>query len=275
MQELRENPRYIAASVLGHLIVVGLAFLVPGFAPPHELTVPLIAPVVAGNGAAGSSGDAVGNEGSVAQTPAERMVEEAATPPPELPAPDIPAPPKPRPSKLKPQPTSKMADALPPPEPTPTPASPPRSEQLAAVPGPNVSITPRGATTTESTAAASKSGTGTTGVGQAAYGRGQGPGDDYFERLRRYLARYKRYPPDAVRRKQEGTVMVEFEIARDGTVVAAQIERSSGFPLLDRAVFDMLYKASPVPPLPDDFPADRGRIVMPIAFSIGFFDRLF
>jgi hypothetical protein len=36
----------------------------------------------------------------------------------------------------------------------------------------------------------------------------------------------------------------------------------------------MLNRASPVPALPDSAP-DRGEIVLPIAFKLGVFDRLF
>jgi len=118
-------------------------------------------------------------------------------------------------------------------------------------------------------------GTGAAGAGRGALGNGKGPGDDYLDRLRRHLAKYKRYPPDAVKRKQEGTVMISFVLARDGTVLQAQIERSSGFPLLDQAALDMMHNASPVPPLPPSFTGDEAHLVIPAGFRIGLFDRLF
>ncbi len=112
-------------------------------------------------------------------------------------------------------------------------------------------------------------------MGAGALGSGEGPGDDYFERLRRHLAKHKRYPPEASRQKQEGKVQVSFTLARDGTVLAAEIERGSGFPLLDQAVLDMLRNASPVPPLPERFTGERIQITLPIGFSLGFFTRIF
>jgi protein TonB len=118
-------------------------------------------------------------------------------------------------------------------------------------------------------------GSGTEGRGPGLFGSGRGPGDDYLERLRRWLAKHKKYPPESVKRKEEGNVMVGFVLARDGTVLSAQIERSSGFPLIDQAVLDMLRRASPVPPVPAHYNGERLTISMPVNFSLGFFERLF
>ncbi len=43
------------------------------------------------------------------------------------------------------------------------------------------------------------------------------------------------YPADARRRGEEGVVRLALQIAPDGTVTAAEIADSSGFPALDRA----------------------------------------
>jgi protein TonB len=103
----------------------------------------------------------------------------------------------------------------------------------------------------------------------------QGPGDDYLETVRRWLARFKRYPPEADRRKQEGRVLVRFTIARDGRILDPAIVRSSGYPLLDAAALRMLRDGSPVPPLPRWYAGDRATLTMPVDFSIGFFEKLF
>lgn len=44
-----------------------------------------------------------------------------------------------------------------------------------------------------------------------------------------------RYPPEAARRGQQGTVVLRLYIAPDGNVMSAEVAGSSGFPLLDRA----------------------------------------
>jgi protein TonB len=118
-------------------------------------------------------------------------------------------------------------------------------------------------------------GHGTQGEGAGAFGSGEGPGDEYFERLRRYLAQYKQYPDAALRQKRQGTVTVEFVLARDGTVLSARIDASSGHEILDRATLEMMRRASPVPPLPERYSGDRIKIAMPIDYKIGFFGRLF
>jgi protein TonB len=47
-----------------------------------------------------------------------------------------------------------------------------------------------------------------------------------------------RYPPEAARRGQQGTVTLRLYIAPDGNVMSAEVAESSGFPLLDRAARD-------------------------------------
>jgi periplasmic protein TonB len=120
-------------------------------------------------------------------------------------------------------------------------------------------------------------GQGESGAGHGAVGDGppDGIGDDYLERVRRYVGRYKRYPDDAVRRREEGRVVLAFTIARDGSVLGAAVEHSSGHRVIDAAALNMLSAASPVPPLPRTFHGDRITVAMPFAFSLSFFDRLF
>jgi periplasmic protein TonB len=202
------------------------------------------------------------------------------------PAPAIVPPPKPRPPAVKPRPPaakpapraqekpvekpapqpSQTATAEPPPGPSNGPGAASPTAQPGTAASGTASAGPGGATGV---------GTGAAGAGRGAFGSGKGPGDDYLDRLRRHLAKYKHYPPEAVKRKEEGTVLLSFILARDGTVLEAAVERSSGFPLIDQAALDMLRNASPVPPLPASFDGDRAHIVMPAGFRIGFFDRLF
>jgi protein TonB len=120
-------------------------------------------------------------------------------------------------------------------------------------------------------------GTAEAGAGQGALGAGpiDGPGDDYLDRLRHWLNKYKHYPEEAQKQKQHGQLVVSFTILRDGTVRDPQVERSSGYPLLDAAALAMLREASPVPALPEKYRASQVAVDLPIAFSIGFFDRVF
>ena len=126
--------------------------------------------------------------------------------------------------------------------------------------------------------AAAGSGQGTAGAGRGWVGDGdlQGPGDEYLERLRRWLAKFKHYPPDAIKRKEEGKALVSFTIHRDGRTLSDPVlERSSGYPALDEATMRMLRAASPVPPLPAAYRLDQARLTIPIGYSISFLDRIF
>jgi protein TonB len=115
-------------------------------------------------------------------------------------------------------------------------------------------------------------GRGAEGGGQGALGEGaEGPGDEYFERLRRHLKRYQRWPENS--ETEKGTAVVTFTIARDGTVRAAEIERSSGYAILDEATLDMLRRASPVPPLPSNFRGEQITVSIPAEWKRGFFLR--
>jgi periplasmic protein TonB len=228
---------------------------------------------------------------------------EPPTPPdptPPTPTPPTPAPPTPEASPLppapqalapkpKPHPVVKRQTAKPaPPVPVKsveTPPPPPPTVATEPPPGPGngqgpPTQNPQPGTAATGTANAGPGGatgigTGAAGAGRGAFGNGKGTGDDYLDRLRRHLLKYKRTPPDAIARRQEGTVYVSIEIARDGTVLAATIQRSSGFPLLDQAILDMVRSASPVPPLPPEVPGAARKVGLDFKFTIGVLDRIF
>jgi len=118
-------------------------------------------------------------------------------------------------------------------------------------------------------------GRGTSGAGKAALaGTGFGAGDDYLKRLRKWIKRHMDYPADSKKRKEEGEVVVAFVIARDGTILSTEIRESSGYPRLDQAVLAMLDRASPVPPLPDEFPGEQARVVLPFQFELSLINRV-
>ncbi|WP_462323150.1 energy transducer TonB, partial [Halochromatium sp.] len=107
----------------------------------------------------------------------------------------------------------------------------------------------------------------------AGDGSGTGSGNDegisnYYGRLATWLARHKRYPAQARRLRQEGTVKVTFTITSSGRVVSKRIVQSSGHALLDREVEAMLERASPLPRIPTSLGRKRLTITVPVAFAL-------
>ena len=100
---------------------------------------------------------------------------------------------------------------------------------------------------------------------QTAGGRA-GAAADYPSLLLAWLEPYKEYPSRARARRQQGVVRLFIAIARNGNVLDARIESSAGSELLDQASLDMLERAAPLPPLPDDIAGERYEIIVPVHF---------
>ena len=88
--------------------------------------------------------------------------------------------------------------------------------------------------------------------GASATGQLDSEMERYLGVVQSRIQRLKEYPSQARLRGQEGTVEVRFGIAGDGRIVDFRIVRSSGSPLLDRAVerlFSRLRLPAPEPAL--------------------------
>ncbi|HEY1505457.1 MAG TPA: energy transducer TonB [Stellaceae bacterium] len=312
--QAHERRRFRAAmslSALTHALVLILLYLL--WQPVGEEPVPLPAiPVTVVQEHEGQSGAAGGGDGDVAASSQSAASESAAEAQPtasaEKPQPQQPTPPverqpqtssavpslaqtqatpapapqeamepvpqhKPRPPQPKPPPTPAQTVQA-----TPAPSTPQPAVQQPATPAPTPAQTASAAGTDQPLPPGSGGrGRGDEGAGRAAVGNGSlnGPGDDYLEAVRRWVTRYKKYPDESVKQKQEGVVQLGFKFTRDGTVTDAWIEKSSGFPLLDEAALAMIRGASPIPKVPDRFQGDTLTLVMPENFKIGLFDRLF
>jgi protein TonB len=184
----------------------------------------------------------------------------------------------PAPPPRKPQPPRRdMAAAAPPLEPPHASAAKPEPQPVAAA----APIAPQRAAAAPTAGLGggrggeAGAGASTAGAGLGTAGRHAGPGDDYLDKLRRWLRQYRHYPEDAKQQKQQGEVVVSFTIRRDGTVLDPRVEQGSGFPALDAAALQMLRDASPVPPLPATYPGAQVGVQLPVAFSLGLLDRVF
>lgn len=90
----------------------------------------------------------------------------------------------------------------------------------------------------------------------------------WSNKLLEAIERNKRYPAEARGRGEEGTAHVAFTIDRMGQLIAARIEKSSGFAALDAEALDILKRASPFPKPPTEIATDRLPLTVPIRFRI-------
>lgn len=304
-RDRRRLTRAALVSGLAHAVL--LALLIGLWDPePEEAPLAPIPVTLSEEGAAGATGG--GNDVTAAASsaasaspaapqaePAQTQTVEAAPvpPQPEEQAPVI-APPTPAPPVTAAEPPplpSEIAEPIPPRKPTP-PRPPHATAKVQAPPAPVQSATnsppapqanpaPNAATaaTASATAAAGEGGRGRgdEGAGRAAFGDGplEGPGDDYLAQVQRWITRFRVYPDEAIKQKQEGTVSLGFKFARDGTILDAWIEKGSGYKLLDEAALKMIHAASPIPKVPDKYEGETLTLAMPERFKIGVFDRLF
>lgn len=82
-----------------------------------------------------------------------------------------------------------------------------------------------------------------------------------------HLEKYKRYP--AAARGAVGKAMIRFTLDRDGKVVDAQIEKSSGNSVLDQEALAVLRRAEPFPKFPAAKPEAQDFWVWPANFDRG------
>jgi periplasmic protein TonB len=306
--------RGLAASLLLHaMLIAALLGLLRPPAPveppaPAPITVVLAEPGAAGAAGGGTVGaPASGTAGATRLSsqaapeaaPAANAATARATPmtlpdaaPPPVPTPPAPtAPPqhkaaalpplpaqKPRPplhvehrretARTTPHTLPKLAAAPPPPASMPaTPAPAPAAQQRVAsatAPGPGGG-------------AGSGAGPGhaAAGNGPGIAGAGGGAADDWLDRARQRLRAFMKDPNDNRGQKKFGTVWVTITVAHDGTVLDAELEKSSGVGYLDRAALQMVHDASPLPPLPASIKAASARFSVPADYEPGFFERLF
>ncbi len=107
------------------------------------------------------------------------------------------------------------------------------------------------------------------GVGGIGSGRGRGTGgSDYGSRLAAWLNKHKRYPRRAQELGQQGTVKIRFTIDATGKVLSSHLLQSSGSMLLDREVRALVYRASPMPPIPKNLARTKLTVTVPIRFSL-------
>jgi protein TonB len=91
---------------------------------------------------------------------------------------------------------------------------------------------------------------------------------NYQDMVASLLARTKRYPERALRRRTTGDAAIRIEIAADGSLSAFNIIRSTDSPILDEELKAMVDRAAPFPPFPPDLRKSSLALIVPITFKI-------
>jgi protein TonB len=82
------------------------------------------------------------------------------------------------------------------------------------------------------------------------------------------LDKVKRYPRDAHFARQQGVPYIRFTMDRQGKVLSASLERSSGFRSLDQEALSLPKRAQPLPKPPEDVKGDAIELVVPVEFFL-------
>lgn len=107
----------------------------------------------------------------------------------------------------------------------------------------------------------------TTPAPPAPHVASNGP-DTWEGRVLMQLAKKRRYPMGAMARHEQGVPWIRFVIDRQGRVLSASLERSSGVPDLDREALALPKRAQPLPKPPEDRPGETLELVVPVEFFI-------
>jgi TonB family protein len=85
-----------------------------------------------------------------------------------------------------------------------------------------------------------------------------------------FQVQHLRYPRAAMARRQQGVPYVRFVMDREGHVLSATLERSSGFPDLDREAVALPRRAQPLPKPPANTRPEQATIelVVPVEFFV-------
>ena len=92
--------------------------------------------------------------------------------------------------------------------------------------------------------------------------------DEYAAGIKSRILQHKSYPKICQRKKETGSVKVEFTVDQSGGISHAQIIGSSPFDRLNQSALDSVYKASPFCPIPKTLPNQSLTMSVDIVFEI-------
>ncbi len=92
----------------------------------------------------------------------------------------------------------------------------------------------------------------------------------YTQTLSLWMQKFKVYPESARAAGMEGDAVVRIRIDRQGNINYVSLRQKTGYAALDAAVLDMVQRANPVPPVPEDYPVTDAflEFLVPVNFKI-------
>lgn len=90
--------------------------------------------------------------------------------------------------------------------------------------------------------------------------------DEHLSSIRDILVKYRKYPSQAVRLKQEGSVKVTFRLKQNGEVEDVRVVGSSGHEILDEDALSLIQKTAEYFPKPPK----SVRITVPLNYALKF-----
>ncbi|ECL9546213.1 energy transducer TonB [Campylobacter coli] len=92
----------------------------------------------------------------------------------------------------------------------------------------------------------------------------------YQALLMAHLAKFKKYPQEAIMQKQEGVVRIRVSIDESGNVLSKELKKSCPYAVLNDEVLSLFKRASPLPKPPKEMLKDgeKTSFVMPIDYNI-------
>jgi len=212
----------------------------------------------------------------VALAPAAAPAAAAAVAPPPPPEPVAPPEPvvqpkpieAPKPKLALPPPKPKPKPKPQPPKPKPKPKPVQKSEPKPAQKPEQPSVA-KAAPAQDSTPAASNAAQNAKPASQAGSPESSNALPSWQGILRAHLSRYKRYPAEARRRGDEGTVTLRFKIDAQGRLLSYELVHRSGRTALDKATLQMIRRAEPLPPPPPELLTNGTlEVVAPFAYTL-------
>lgn len=108
---------------------------------------------------------------------------------------------------------------------------------------------------------------GPTGGSMGALTGHGGERNDYLTRVFRHIEPFRTYPEAARAARQRGRVVSRVTINRAGELIDLSVDRSSGWPMIDKAELAAIRRAMPLPPPPAGMPGDPIVLILPMTYN--------